>query len=208
MKLYYQAALVAFSFLIVFIWQNSGFAATYTIPMVGFLVFLFLLVSLKNKVKMNFGGPANFFFLNTVILLFIFSTGGLASALFFILYFLLFAASFIMDPRVVFIIPIGALLVFWNQIFTGDITENLIKIGSLILITPLAYFFGVQFAKNQKQEDEVIQTKERAVGAADEISKDVDDLIQSGKNKLNDSEISKLNEILQETEDLRNEKEK
>lgn len=207
MKLYYQALLVAGSFLLVFVWENSGFSQ-YTIPLFGFLVFLFLLVSFKNKAKMNFGGPANFFFLNTVILLFIFSTGGLTSALFFILYFLLFAASFIMDPRVVFVIPIGTILVFWSQIFTGDVTENLIKVASLVLLTPLAYFFGIQFSKNQKQDDEVVKTKERAVGAADEISKDVGELISGSKDKLNDAEISKLNEILQETEDLRNEKEK
>lgn len=207
MKVYYQALLVLASFVLVFVWQNSGLAQ-YTIPMVGFLVFLFLLISIRSKTKMNFGGPANFFLLNSVILLLIFSTGGLSSTLFFILYFLLFAASFIMDPRVVFIIPVGALLVFWNQIFTGDVTENLIKIGSLILITPLAYFFGIQFAKNQKQDDEVIQTKERAVGAADEISKDVDDVIKSGAQKLSDTEINKLNEILQEAEDLRQEKQK
>lgn len=113
-----------------------------------------------------------------------------------------------MDPRVVFIFPIGAFIVFYNQIFTGDITENIIKMGSLVLITPLAYFFGIQFTKNQKQDDEIIKTKERAAGAADEISKDVDDIIQSGKDKLDETEIGKLNEILQETEDLRNEKEK
>ena len=94
---------------------------------------------------------------------------------------LLFAfCSFIYyGSKVVFIFPIGTIIIFWSQIFTGDVTENIIKMGSLLLITPLAYFFGVQFAKNQKQDDVVIQTKERAVGAADEISKDVDEAIKS-----------------------------
>lgn len=202
---YFQALLVLFSFLLVFFWQNSPLG-TYSGPMIGFLVFLFLLISFKNKNNLNFGGPINFFILNSVTLLLIFMTGGIESDLFTILYFLLFAASFIMDPRVVFIIPLGVIIVFWSQIFEGETLSNFIKIGSLILLTPLAYFFGKQFKNSDQQNDEVIKTKERAVDAADEISKDVKDVVESANNKLTDTEMNKLNEILEETEDLRQEK--
>lgn len=205
MKFYYQALIILGSFLLVFVWQNTQFA-NFTIPAVGFLIFMFLLISMRTKKNLNFGGPLNFFLLNTVLLLFIFSTGGISSNLFFILYFLLFGAAFIMDPRTVFIFPLGAIIVFWSVIFKDDVGGNLIKIGSLMLLSPLAYFFGNQFRKNEEQADEVIKTKERSVGAADEISHDVGEVVESAKQKLTPPEVQKLNDVLEETEDLRSEK--
>ena len=78
--------------------------------------------------------------------------------------------------------------------------------GSLILLTPLAYLFGTQFSKSQKNEDEVLKTKERETSAADEIAEDVGDVIESAKTKLTAKEVDKLNEILEEPEALRDEK--
>lgn len=205
MKFYKDALIMLSSFIVVFIWQNSQLAE-YTIPFVGFLVFLFLLISFKRKQNLNLGGPVNFFILNTILLLFIFSTGGITSNLFFLIYFLLFAAAFIMDPRSVFIIPIGLIIIFWSQIFQGDVTANIIKMASISILSPLAYFFGIQFKKNDKASDEILKTKERAIASADEISSDVKEVIESGKSKLNPREINKLNEILEETKDLREEK--
>lgn len=205
MKFYTDALIVLGSFILVFVWQNSQLAQ-YSIPFVGFLVFLFLLISFKRKQNLNLGGPVNFFILNTILLLFIFSTGGIESNLFFLIYFLLFAAVFIMDPRSVFIIPIGLIIIFWSQIFQGDVGANIIKLASISILSPLAYFFGIQFKKNDKAADEILKTKERASYSADEISSDVKEVIESGKSKLNPKELGKLKEILDETKDLREEK--
>ena len=204
MKFYQHSLLLLASYGIVFIWQNSQLAQ-YGVPLIGFLVFLFLLISIKNKQNLNLGGPLNFFILNIILLLFIFSTGGINSNLFFLLYFLLFAAAFIMHPRAVFIFPIGAAVIFWSQIFENDVTSNIIKIASLGLLSPLAYFFGIQFKKNDKDEDEILKTKERATSSADDIAKDVEQVIESGKEKLSGKEIEKLNDVLEETESHRNE---
>ena len=206
MKVYRHALLIFASFLLVFIWENTEFSS-YTIPLIGFLIFLFLIISIRNKMNLNLGGPINFFILNTVLLLFIFSTGGLSSNLFFILYFLLFAASFIMDPRTVFIFPVGVIVIFWSQIFTGDVTSNLIKIASLALLTPLSYFFGKQFNKTRKQDDEILKTKERSAEAGSEISKDTKEVLQTAGPKLNPQEKTKLKDVLEEADDLRTETE-
>ncbi len=205
MKFYKHSLLLLASFSIVFIWQNSQLAQ-YGVPFIGFLVFLFLLISIKNKQNLNLGGPLNFFILNTILLLFIFSTGGINSNLFFLLYFLLFAAAFIMHPKSVFIIPISLIIIFWYQIFEGDVSANIIKMASISILSPLAYFFGIQFKKNDKDEDEILKTKERATSSADDIAKDVEQVIESGKEKLSGKEIEKLNDVLEETESLRNEK--
>lgn len=205
MKLYLHSLLVLGSFLLVFIWQNSELSK-YSVPFIGFLVFMFLLLSIKNKRNLNFGGPYNFFLLNSVLLLFIFSTGGVSSNLFFILYFLLFGAAFIMDSRSVFMFPLGVIIVFWSTLFQGDSLSNLIKVGSLAFLSPLAYFFGMQFKRNEKQEDEVLKTKERSMEAAEEISKDVEEVLEKDSDKLDQKDVEKLSDILEETEDLRSEK--
>jgi hypothetical protein len=205
LKPYLDAALILASFLLVFIWQATSFSA-FSVPVVGFLVFIFLLVSMRNKKSMNFGGSGSFLFINTVLLLLVFSTGGITSNLFFILYFLLFGSAFIMDPRSVFAYPVGILIIFWPHLFAGDVTENLIKVGGVILLSPLAYLFGQQFKHSDAQLDEVLATKERGADAADEIAKDVEDLLHQSKSELNEKEVQKLNEILEETEDLRAER--
>lgn len=111
-----------------------------------------------------------------------------------------------MAPRSVFIIPVSLIIIFWSQIFEKDVTANIIKIASISILSPLAYFFGVQFRKNDKESDEILKTKERAVASADEISNDVKEVIESSKSKLDSKEVDKLEEILDETEDLRSEK--
>lgn len=205
MKFYKDSLLLIASFLIVFIWQNSQFSI-YTVPFIGFLVFMFLLISIKNKQNLNLGGPVNFFILNTILLLFIFSTGGINSNLFFLVYFLLFALSFILESRSVFVFPIAMLIIFWSQIFENDVTGNIIKMASLGILSPLAYLLGAEFSKNDKKDDEALKTKERAVSSAGEIAKDVEAVIESGKEKLSSKEVEKLNDVLEETESLREEK--
>lgn len=207
MKVYREGLILIGSFILVFIWQNSPFV-DYTTPAIGFLVFIFLLTTIKNKKDLSLGGPINFFILNTVLLLFIFTTGGLTSNLFFIIYFLLFGAAFVMDPKTVFVYPVGALIIFYAQLLTDEPVANVIKIISIALLSPLAYFFGKQFSKNLNSNDEVIKTKERAITAGDSIAEEVGEVIESAKAKLNTDEVEKLNEILEDAQDLREEKNK
>ncbi|MBI2621015.1 MAG: hypothetical protein HYW63_00010 [Candidatus Levybacteria bacterium] len=205
MRFYKDSFLVIASFGLVFVWQNSQLAQ-YTVPFIGFLVFVFLLVSIRNKQTFNLGGPVNFFILNTIILLLIFSTGGINSNLFFLLYFLLFAQAFILDQRSVFIFPAAIIIIFWSQIFQDDVSANIIKMASISILTPLAYFFGKEFRKNEGQEDELLKEKERTTDSADEISSDVKEVIEEGKEKLSEKQIDKLKNVLEETKSLREEK--
>ncbi len=111
-----------------------------------------------------------------------------------------------MHPKSVFAYPLGVIIVFWPVLFTGDVTQNLVKVVGLALLTPLAYLFGNEFRSNDEKSEEVIATKEREIGAADNIAKDVEELLHQDKAELNAKEVEKLNEILEETEDLRAEK--
>ncbi len=110
-----------------------------------------------------------------------------------------------MDPRSVFIFPLGVLVVFWSALFQADVMANLIKVISLAFLSPLAYLFGLQFKRSEKQEDEIIKTKERATDAATEISKDVEEVLGKDTDKLDQSDVQKLSNILEQADDLRDE---
>lgn len=208
MRLLIQAFVLILSFVIVFVWENSPLS-DYTVQTLGFLVFLYLIISARKKgqgfLTMGGGGPWGIFILNTIILLLIFATGGISSSLFFLLYFLGFGIAFVFEPPAVFVFIVGAVLVFLPDALKGDTFGNFIKIGSLLLISPLAYFFGREYRKSDKEESDIEALEERTREAADTISEDVEEVVKNEKQNLKQKDMEKLNEILEETEDLREE---
>lgn len=101
------------------------------------------------------GSPLEVFTVEITLLLAIFMTGGLQSNLFFLLYFLLFGIVFLFEPAAVFTLLIGLIAVFFSSIFNGDMGSNLIKLGSLVFLSPISYFFGREFQRREKLEEEI-----------------------------------------------------
>ena len=202
-----QSSLMLASFVFLFVFREANLTQ-FSPHLIGILIFIFIVLSAGKKGKLNLGGPASVFILNTIIFLVIFGSGGLSSSFFFVLYFLIFAIAFVFDPALAFVFAAGSLIVFLPESLKTNTLENFVKIGSLFIISPLAYFFGQMFKKQDKIEDEVVKTKERAQEAADTISKDVGDVIEKEKQTLKSEDVEKLNEVLEETEDLRAEKKK
>src|ERR1035437_6816777 len=211
MKLVLQALVLIISFVIVFIWEQTPLSG-YTVQILGFLVVLYLIVSARKKGKgfltMGGEGPWGIFILNTIILLLIFATGSISSSLFFLLYFLGFGIAFVFEPPAIFVFIVGAVLVFLPDALKGDTFGNFIKVGSLLLISPLAYFFGREYRKSDKQEDDIQALEERTKEAADTISEDIEEVVKNEKQNLKQEDMEKLNEILEETADLREESKK
>jgi len=208
MKLFLQSGVILVSSVFIFIWQFAELS-DFTVPLLGILIFLYLIVSARKGgsgfLKMGGEGPWGIFILNTVILLLIFSTGSMNSPLFFLLYFLGFGIAFVFEPPVTFIFAICAILIFLPDSLKADTTNSLLKLGSLFLISPLAYFFGNEYRKNDKQTESIEGLKERAKDSADTISEDIEQVIKEEKQNLKEKDMEKLNEALEETEDLRQE---
>jgi hypothetical protein len=208
MKFLLQAAVLILSFVVVFVWHNSPLA-DYTVSFLGILIVLYMILSLRKRGKgfLNMGGegPWGIFILNTVIFLLIFATGSLNSPLFFLLYFLGFGIAFVFEPAITFVFVLGAVLIFVPDALKADTLVNLLKIGSLILISPLAFFFGQQYRTNDQKEEEIEALEERSKDAADTISEDIEEIIKDEKANLKSEDLEKLNEVLEETEDLREE---
>lgn len=204
MVLIRPALILIASLLLVFVWQNSEFAK-YSIQTIGFLIFIYLIAASRNKWRVSVGGDVGIFVLNTVILLLIFQTGGLTSPLFFLLFFILFGIASIMDPRVVFIAVAGWIILFLPFVSGTDTLQNILRVGALGLVSPLAYLFGKVYRKQENTQENIAEMKERTKDAADTISEDVHEVLENDKEKLGTPEVEKLNEILEETDDLRSE---
>lgn len=203
----FQLIVLILSFVIVFLWQKTE-ASNFTVPFLGLLITIYLIVSTRKKGKAFLslgGGPLGIFILTTIVLLLIFSTEGINSALFFLLYFLGFGIAFVFEPSMTFIFAVCVVLLFFPDTSKPDAINNLLKLGSILLISPLAYFFGKEYQKGEQQDEKIESLKERTKEAADTISDDIEGVIKNEKQNLKDKDMEKLNEVLEETEDLREE---
>ena len=154
MKLFIHWLILIASFAFAFIWEESQLD-NFTIPLLIGLALIFALVILVNvKMKKDFvGGYFDIFLLNSILLLIISITGNLYSPIYFLIYFLGFGITFIFEPLSVFVYAIGAMAFFLPEALKNGSVESFIRLGSLILISPLAFFFGHEFRdKDIKQE--------------------------------------------------------
>jgi hypothetical protein len=205
MKILKQASVLIASFILVFAWQNTS-VSLYTVPILGILIFFYLLFSFKKKGKgfLTLGGdsPWIIFILTTLILLLIFTTEGINSPIFFLLYFLGFGVAFVFEPMVVFVFVVGVILIFIPDILKDDVTGNALKMASLLLISPLAFFFSSEYRKTDQKNEEIEEIKEREEEAGQTISEDVEEIIEENPS-LSKETTEKLDEILEEADDLR-----
>lgn len=104
--------------------------------------------------------------LNSICLLLIFSTGGLASPLFFLLDFLLITLSLLFEPSQAMVASATLALLFSWQNLDSLNTEKVINIISLLLMTPVAVIFSKNYLENLKSQgriqilEEVIREEE------------------------------------------------
>lgn len=204
MKLVSQSFMLFGSFVAVFLWQASPLA-DFTVPAVGFLIFLYLILS-KGKRKQESEKKENplakealtIFILNTMILLLIFTTGGLTSPLYFLLYFISFGIAFVLLPETVFVFILGAILLFLPVALDGEVARNLLQVGSLALISPIAYFFGKEYRARQAMQ-------ERTEEIAQRITEKAGDVLTNEEDMLTHDEKRELADIIKESQELKKE---
>lgn len=131
------------SVVVTFVWTRSPELSYFNLQLVAFLLVVFFAKNLFFKNLQS--KTVDVLILTLIVLLLVFSTGGAGSPLFFLLYFLLFGLSFLFEPSITVIFSV-ILLIFLAP-FVSTITEAA-SVFSLILITPLALFFGQQYLKN------------------------------------------------------------
>ncbi|HEV2339971.1 MAG TPA: hypothetical protein VGT05_04415 [Patescibacteria group bacterium] len=207
MKFILQSLVLVSSFCLVFMWERTNLS-NYSIQALSILIIAYILLTAirhRKNPQANFGGMTDIFILNTAIFLLIFLTNDIISPLFFLLYFLGFGITFIFEPVTVFVYTLGAIAIFLPVVLKNGAMDSYLKLGSLLLITPLAFFFGQTYKDRDKELTQMEALEERSKNAADTIAQEVKEIIVTEKKNLQGKNLEKLNEILEETEDLREE---
>lgn len=124
------------------IWVHHPRLAFYSLQLVALAIVILLIKNLLRPKSFNW---FDLLIITAVISLVIFHTGGPGSAFFFLVYFLLFALSFLIAPEAAIIFGLIFVLLLTPQIHSLlDLAETL----SLLLVSPLAVFFGQQYLQN------------------------------------------------------------
>ena len=186
----------------VFIW-NALSLSTLSTPAIGLLVIAYLIlirrksnnIDDKSLAGMN---PLSLSILIALVLLLISITGLITSPLYFLLYFIPFAITFVLLPPTTFVFLAGCILLFFSSALEANVTENLIKLGSLMLITPLAYFFGKEYrlVEAHAQHDTEV---------ANQISQEAANVLADQAQSMPTKDKQQLADIISRTDELRNE---
>lgn len=100
------------------------------------------------------GSDKEIFVITVFVLLMIFLTGGIKSPIFFLAYFLLFGITFIFEPFAIFVFMVCIAALFLPESLQDDVVGNLVKLGSLLILAPIAFFFSLEYKKREKLSQE------------------------------------------------------
>lgn len=200
MSLLRQSTYLAVIFGIILIWRSLPLDHL-TVPAIGVTTFIYLLLYRFQKsqkdTRLSDLNQLSMIMLVSVVLLLVFTTGGLHSYIFFLLYFIPFALAFTLLPETVFVYLLGVLLILIIGGLGENVTESMIKIGSLGLFTPLAYFFGREYrvVEDHQQRDEEI---------ANRISTEAANVLRDQAHTLPEENKAQLADIIHSSEELKN----
>lgn len=202
-----QSVYLFLPFLAAYLWQISP-ASNYTLEVIALLIAIYLIISARKRFKNGtifFGGTIDVLIFTLIILLIVLATGNYSSGVFFLLYFICFGISFVFEPIQVFVFVIytAALFTALQYTQTDYITSNFLKLGSLFLIAPLSFFFGRELKQEEKEISELEAMDERNQDSANVISKNISEVIENEKSTIKSKDVEKLNEVLEESETLR-----
>lgn len=182
-----------------FFWTSNPSLSYYTLQLIAvFVVFFFInqIISRHRRQKINLTIDSVVF--TMVILLLVISTGGLTSPVFFLIYFLMFGLALLFEPLITVSLTVAIVLFF---LFTPSQTEpmkEILQLFSLILITPVALFFGKQYLKVLVSEEKIKVLKEESEIMEGDIKKEETDVLLWTSLELK----SYLADILDETSQL------
>jgi len=159
-----------FSVVLIYFWTNNEILSAYGLQLTAILIifyfFVRFLLSRKNAVQYIL----DIIIFNAILLLALSATGGLASPLFFLIYFLIFACAMLFEIPFTLTLTLTLILFFANTLIS---LTSVLQLVSLLFFSPLAIFFGKQYlkllqsqqvvkilSKQQKKMENTIKTEE------------------------------------------------
>ncbi len=143
----------------IFVWTQSPVLNSYNLQLTGALILLYF----GSKYLIRRVGSTLMIetvMLISVVLLLIFSSGGLNSPIFFVLFFLLFGIALLFDPYQAAIASFLLVSLFLWTNFSNLSSIMIIDLVSLILMAPLAIIFGNSYLKYLQSEGKISLLKE------------------------------------------------
>lgn len=169
-KVLLHSAIVAVSLFLSYLVARTSLS-DYSLQISGFLVAIYILISfLVRKKFINPSSRAVFdiSIFSFAVSLLVFSTGGFASSVFFLTYFLLFGMSLISGPATSLIAALTFAILF---LLTPkiDFWTEILQIASLLAIAPISVMFGRQYLEILKNEQKIRVLKNISQDFAEEI---------------------------------------
>lgn len=164
--------------ILAFFWTYHPTLSIYTLQLTAAFVLLFFINQMMARKKQH---PANIkidaVVFTMVVLLLVVSTGGLTSPLFFLLYFLLFGLALLLEPLTSLVLSLVLIFFFSLSLDKQAIWQEGLQLFSLLLITPLALFFGKQYLKMLESEEKIKIFKQEGEIMEKQIKKEETDVL-------------------------------
>jgi len=84
------------------------------------------------------------------------------------------------EPPTVFVFLLGLLALFSQQALQDNVFQNMVQLGSLVLLSPIAFFFGREFKRREKLEKDIEEKSRKILNEVDAL-KNKEDGISEGK---------------------------
>ena len=149
-KVFAHSLILFFSVLMTFLWVTTPSLSQYDLQASAVLFLVFM--GMRNLGGQEFFKLIESIVSTIIILLIVSSTGGVLSPLFFLVYFLLFSVSIVLEPTIPFILSLILIPFF---ILTSKWDGNwltLTELSSLPFITPFAILLGREYLKVQEDK--------------------------------------------------------
>lgn len=152
--------LILFAAGFTFFWANHPVLSQYSLQLSSFLLAVFLFHNLLGRKKITnlsfikYQNISNSLTITLLLLLLVLDTGGLTSPLFFTLDFLLFGLSLLFNPSLGLLVGLALSVLFLLNNSLLNLT-SLTNLVSLILIAPLARFFGTQYIRLLEDQQQI-----------------------------------------------------
>jgi hypothetical protein len=164
--------------ILAFLWTNNPLLSYYNLQLIAvFIIFFFInqIITRHHRAKINLTIDAVVF--TMIILLLVISTGGLTSPLFFLIYFLMFGLALLFEPLISFSLALAMVLFFLFTPSQTEVKNELLQLFSLILITPVALFFGKQHLKVLQDEEKIKILEEEGKIIEEQIKQEESDIL-------------------------------
>ncbi|MCJ7792476.1 MAG: energy-coupling factor transporter transmembrane protein EcfT [Candidatus Marinimicrobia bacterium] len=201
-KFLLHSAFLILAVVLVFFWTSFPELSVYTLQLIALFVLAYFINQFYFQRKKLLFSRTNLtidaVIFTLVILLLVASTGGLSSPLFFLVYFLMFGLALLFEPLITFSLSLAMVLFFLLQPTKEAPLAEALQLLSLLLVTPLAMYFGRQYLQVLKNEEKIKILKEETQIIEGEIAKEETDMLLWSSLELKRG----LTEILHQSSEL------